>query len=296
MGLSHHTQGSNHPNLNELLTMVEPVTSEPTPLLEMHDQEKELETHVYSAIKSDEIATKFFHLLQELHLTQYEKTLGKGAVGTVVQLKGIDKYSTLPLALKLQAFSQENAIHPTEIRGDVVALNLPPNKQLSTFYGVFAYDGNNVNFIEKLNPTLHEGQVIISTLSRAINGETLYSKIQKGTLPLHQIQTYCHQIAEGIHALHQAGYAHRDIHAENILIENNSIAIIDFGLSEKKNEKNTQKDWRKFGYILAEMGGDALLFDPKFFDLVYSNTHGLLNGNKPYTGKQILNHPFFKSF
>ena len=57
-----------------------------------------------------------------------------------------------------------------------------------------------------------------------------------------------------------------------------------------------KKDWRKFGYILAEIGGKELLFSPEFFDLVYSDHHGLLNGNKPYTGKQILTHPFFKSF
>ena len=158
-----------------------------------------------------------------------------------MQLQGTHKYSNLSLALKLQAFSQENTLHPTEIRGDVVALNLPRNKQLANAYGVFAYDGNNVNFIEKFNPTLHAGQVVISTLTRAINGETLYSRMQKGPLPLHLTKTYCKQIAEGIHAIHQAGYAHRDIHVENILIENNSISIIDFGLAAETNEKQTQK-------------------------------------------------------
>ena len=296
MGFPRYPKGSYHRNFNEFLEMIEATATDPILFTEVDEKEKELENYIYSSMKSDEIATKFFHKLQELHLTKFEKKLGSGAVGTVVQLQGTHKYSNLPLALKLQAFSQENTLHPTEIRGDVVALNLPRNKQLANAYGVFAYDGNNVNFIEKFNPTLHAGQVVISTLTRAINGETLYSRMQKGPLPLHLTKTYCKQIAEGIHAIHQAGYAHRDIHVENILIENNSISIIDFGLAAETNEKQTQKDWRKFGYILAEIGGKELLFNPEFFDLVYSDHHGLLNGNKPYTGKQILTHPFFKSF
>jgi len=42
------------------------------------------------------------------------------------------------------------------------------------------------------------------------------------------------------------------------------------------------------------MAEEELLFDPHFYDLIYSEKHGLLNGYLPYSDVQVINHPFFR--
>ena len=75
MGFPRYPKGSYHRNFNEFLEMIEATATDPIPFIEVDEKEKELENYIYSAMKSDEIATKFFHKLQELHLTKFEKNL-----------------------------------------------------------------------------------------------------------------------------------------------------------------------------------------------------------------------------
>ncbi|MFM6090343.1 MAG: serine/threonine protein kinase, partial [Dolichospermum sp.] len=68
-----------------------------------------------------------------------------------------------------------------------------------------------------------------------IPGENLFQIIKgKGALPETEIVTYIRQIGEALIKVHKAGLVHRDTHPRNIMIRNNSKAVlIDFGIAKE---------------------------------------------------------------
>ncbi|MDB9449011.1 serine/threonine protein kinase [Dolichospermum circinale] len=68
-----------------------------------------------------------------------------------------------------------------------------------------------------------------------IPGENLFQIIKgKGALPETEIVTYIRQIGEALIKVHEAGLVHRDAHPGNIMIRNNSKAVlIDFGIAKQ---------------------------------------------------------------
>lgn len=79
------------------------------------------------------------------------------------------------------------------------------------------------------------------------NEYDLYDLIQKSTLNLRQVKSYLKQMLTGLKALHSKGYIHRDIKPSNFLISSdNSIKLIDFGLSRKIDQNYDNKNSRNF--------------------------------------------------
>ena len=71
-----------------------------------------------------------------------------------------------------------------------------------------------------------------------IEGETLNKHIKEHKVSVKQRLVWLHQISQGLTAAHQQGLIHRDLKADNILINRENVAkITDFGIA-----KNTQSD------------------------------------------------------
>ena len=252
-----------------------------------------LKEKVHSVVKNSKVADQLFQKLVEIGLYDFEKALGSGASGTVYQVNAV--------ALKVLRFSELNKISSDGHQGEFLALDLPDHRHLCKTYGILTYDGGRVHYVEKFDAKVHSGQIILGTVSEAIEGNTLYERMKKGAMTAQEVKGYGKHMAEAIEAIHRAGYAHKDIHPENVLIENPgpgrlpySIKVIDFNGGNDATADRVRKDWRNLAFLLAEMAEEELLFDPHFYDLIYSEKHGLLNGHQPYSDVQVINHPFFR--
>ncbi|MCB1109762.1 MAG: protein kinase family protein [Chlamydiia bacterium] len=274
---------------------MEPISDETISLSSYSEEEDKLYDVLNQNIKLEGLAAEFFSKLRGLGIARFEKRLGAGAAGTVVQLKGEED----ALALKVFEYSKDHVFLAADPKGEAIALSLPSHAHLGNALGLFTYDGKHVNFTKTYNPAALNGQIIVGVLSRSLPGQTLSTLFaHRKTFSKQEIKQVSKQVVMAIRNLHAAGYTHKDIHAENILVHQTvggiNAHLIDFGIACPISSKRERVDWRKFGYLLAEMGGKQLLADPQFFDLLYSENRGVLNGKKPYSGKEIESHLFFK--
>lgn len=254
-------------------------------------EEAQLAAYIQKTVGDSTIATKLFLALKEQGLYRYEKFLGNGAFGSVVQLNSPAK----KIALKLVRFNPENIISKPHLIGEPLSLSFPRYKHLGRSYAIITFDGQNIHILKSYNPKLHSKHIFLGNISRAVEGGNLHDLLKKRKCTTQELKTYGKQIAEAIVALHSINLVHKDIHVENILIKkNNKIRLIDFEKTRPQSPKDLKSDWKKFAYLLMEMASPQELKNPHFFDLIFSQKHGLLQGKSPYTDEQILNHPFFK--
>ncbi|MGH9468367.1 MAG: protein kinase domain-containing protein [Terriglobales bacterium] len=84
--------------------------------------------------------------------------------------------------------------------------------------------------------TLHEagedqGQPYL--VMELLEGETLHTRLQKGAVPLAQIEQWGAEIADALQAAHAKGILHRDLKPGNIFItERGAMKVLDFGLAQ----------------------------------------------------------------
>lgn len=253
-------------------------------------EETLLISHIENTIAEPTVAQKLFLALKAQGLYKYEKFLGNGAFGSVVQLNTPDK----KIALKLTRFNPENILSKPHLAGEPLSLTFPRYKHLGRSYAILTYDGKNIHLLKSYDAKLHSNHIYLGNLSRAVEGGSLHDLLKKRKCTTQELKHYGKQMAEAIHALHSINLVHKDIHVENILIKkNNKIRLIDFQHTRPQTPKDLQKDWKKFAYLLMEMASPQELKNPQFFDLIFSQKHGILQGQRPYTADQILSHPFF---
>ena len=124
----------------------------------------------------------------------------------------------------------------------------------------------------------------------------LKQRLRKGMLQQHAVR-YLRQIAEGLSAIHGCGVIHRDLKPGNIMFrEDESLAIIDFGISKDINTKlDLTEDGQIMGtpnYMAPEQGKG--LYKPDARSDLYSlgvMLYEMLTGKKPYaapTGAAII--------
>src|SRR5438067_12243774 len=63
-----------------------------------------------------------------------------------------------------------------------------------------------------------------------VEGKTLRQLLLSGTLPMRKAIPLAAQIADGLAKAHEAGIVHRDLKPENVMISNELVKILDFGL------------------------------------------------------------------
>jgi Tol biopolymer transport system component/tRNA A-37 threonylcarbamoyl transferase component Bud32 len=69
-----------------------------------------------------------------------------------------------------------------------------------------------------------------------LGGETLAQRLQKGSLPIHQVLQYAIEIADALDKAHRKGITHRDLKPGNIMLTKSGTKLLDFGLAKLKQE------------------------------------------------------------
>lgn len=137
-----------------------------------------------------------------------------------------------------------------------------------------------------------EGQIFI--VMEYVEGETLKEKIdqiytiEKSLFPLEQVLDLSIQICEGLSKAHKMGIVHRDIKAENILIDQDGrIKILDFGLAKLKGGTQLTQEFTKMGTVSymspEQVRGDIVnhLSDIWSFGVLL---YYMLTGELPFNG------------
>jgi tetratricopeptide (TPR) repeat protein len=132
----------------------------------------------------------------------------------------------------------------------------------------------------------HENQQFI--VMECIDGVTLRKKIASGPLPLNQAVAYGLQIGDALQEAHSKGIVHRDIKADNIMVNTkNNIKVMDFGLAKLKGSLKLTRASSTVGtlaYMAPEQiqGGEVDARSDIFsFGVVLFET---LTGHLPFRG------------
>lgn len=140
---------------------------------------------------------------------QVESKLGEGGMGEV--FRAVDTRLKRAVAIKV-VDQQFMARFEREARA-ISSLNHP---HICTLYDV----GPNYLVMELLE------------------GETLASRIKRGSLPVEEALRYAAQIASALAAAHERGIVHRDLKPGNIMLTKSGAKVLDFGLATCEGDDN----------------------------------------------------------
>ncbi|WP_444942855.1 protein kinase domain-containing protein [Microbulbifer sp. ZKSA006] len=139
--------------------------------------------------------------------------LGSGGMGIVFLAR--DEQLNRPVAIKRLLCNSKNASTSQRIRQEALLLAQLNHSNIVQVYDVVECEGNMALVMEYV-----EGRSL-GIWSREFN-PNLYQKIQ-----------LLRQISAGLASAHRAGIIHRDLKADNILVDGNNIAkIADFGIAK----------------------------------------------------------------
>jgi eukaryotic-like serine/threonine-protein kinase len=166
--------------------------------------------------------------------------LGEGGMGVVYKAKDmkLDRYVALKfLPSHVSQSDQEKSRFFQEAKS-ASALNHP---NVCTIYGIDEFE--NQQFIEM----------------ELVEGVTLRDKVTESkVLNIKQVIEYGVQIAEALQEAHTKGIIHRDIKAENIMVNSkNQIKVMDFGLAKLKGSLNLTRTSSTIG-TLAYMSPEQI--------------------------------------
>ena len=208
------------------------------------------------------------------HYKLLEK-LGEGGMGVVYKAQDLrlDRLVALKfLPQHLIANEAEKARFLQEAKA-ASALNHP---NVCTIYGIEEHEGPegaSQQFIEM----------------EYVDGVTLRERIQQGALKLGDALSYAIQIGEALHEAHGKGIVHRDVKAENVMINTkNQIKVMDFGLAKLKGSlklTRTSSTAGTLAYMSPEQiqGGEADARSDIFsFGVVL---YEMLTGHLPFRGE-----------
>ena len=110
---------------------------------------------------------------------------------------------------------------------------------------------NHPNIVTVFDFGEHEGSLYIAM--EHVDGRTLQSLIENGSLSLAQTIDIASQIAKGLDVAHKAGVVHRDIKPANIMVTTDGLAkILDFGLAKSRKATTETKVGSTLGTVQYE--------------------------------------------
>lgn len=148
-----------------------------------------------------------------------ERYLGSGGMGFVYVAR-FCLYEDLLLALKI--------LYPGLLKTEGARERF--KKEVSALYTI-----SHPNVVRAFE--FFEDGELLGYAMELIEGEDLFTKIQREALPPRATVKILLQIASGIQAIHNAGIVHRDLKPENILISHKGeVKITDFGVAHLPDE------------------------------------------------------------
>ena len=149
-------------------------------------------------------------------VTQYEilAKLGGGGMGVVYRAR--DLKLSRPVALK---FLPPQWSHDEDAK----------QRFIREAQAASATDHRNICTIHNIEHT-DDGRLFI--VMACYEGETLKQKLERGALPVDEALDIAAQIAEGLTRAHAQGVVHRDIKPANVMITDDGVKVLDFGLAK----------------------------------------------------------------
>lgn len=147
--------------------------------------------------------------LEENYDYEFVQEIGRGGFGSVLELKNKNKHTRLAVKIVIEEFvaEGEKKLWPNLSHENVLPL-------INVEYIVSTY---SYIFVAPLHPTSLCNILQSDDLVKDING-------------IDKVEYWLHGICSGVNYLHQDGLCHLDLKISNVLISENSTAIIcDFG-------------------------------------------------------------------
>ena len=151
---------------------------------------------------------------QNLRQYRIERFLGRGGMGEVYLASDTKLHRKVALKILPSDTAMDHDRKKRFVREAVAAsrLNHP-----------------NINVVYDADET-EEGVAYISM--EYIEGETLASRITRGSMPLDAVRSYGIQIADALDEAHRRGVIHRDLKPANVMVDRQGrVKILDFGLA-----------------------------------------------------------------
>lgn len=199
--------------------------------------------------------------------------LGEGGMGVVYKAQDtkLDRFVALKFLPPHVSKSEQEKSRFIQEAKSASALNHP---NVCTIYGIDEFDGQQFIEMELIDGVTLRDKVATSYASAAT------------ALNIKQVVEYAVQIAEALQEAHSKGIIHRDVKAENIMVNSkNQIKVMDFGLAKLKGslkltrtsstigtlaymspeqiqgiEADTRSDIFSYGVVLFEMATGKMPF------------------------------------
>ena len=143
-----------------------------------------------------------------------EATLGRGAMGVVYKAHDPKLHRKVALKFLPAEWSQDDTAKQRFIR-EAQAASAADHRNICTIHDIDSTD---------------DGDLFI--VMAYYDGQTLKQKLASGALPLDETLEIGAQVAEGLAKAHAHGVVHRDIKPGNLIITDDCVKILDFGLAK----------------------------------------------------------------
>jgi hypothetical protein len=126
------------------------------------------------------------------------------------------------------------------------------------------------------------------TVMEYITGETLQSRLGRaGRLPPAEAAEITAQVAEGLHAAHKAGVIHRDVKPANIILGEQGVKVVDFGIALGAEDDRLTATGTLIGsatYVAPERGTGGPATPASDVYSLGVVLYQMLAGTPPFTG------------
>jgi serine/threonine protein kinase len=158
--------------------------------------------------------------------------------GTATVYLGVDLYTGLPVAVK-------------ELKASLFKSDFIRNK--------FIEEANQYLYLDHPNIVKLKDFIIKDNshylVMEYVEGENLYDYMKNitGPLPIQNVALLLNEVLGALAYVHQKGLVHLDIKPSNIMLSsNNSVKLVDFGISKDKHEDSSKKLMGSPSYMSPE--------------------------------------------